>query len=122
MMMNIIMAMALSMAPAKADPIDMARKAFNNCLVEVHNTAVTDKASASQFSETIAGACTEQRTKYRELIYKSELSFGSKSAEAGQFADESCRLFDRAAGDDSLRRRRGSTHPGIQARRKFARD
>ncbi len=88
MMMNIIMAMALSMAPAKADPIDMARKAFNNCLVEVHNTAVTDKASASQFSETIAGACTEQRTKYRELIYKSELSFGSKSAEAGQFADE----------------------------------
>jgi hypothetical protein len=88
MMMSIMMAMVLSMAPAKADPIDVARKAFNNCLVEVHNTGVSDKMSASKFNETIAAACTEQRTNYRNLVYKAELGYGSKAAEASQFADE----------------------------------
>ncbi len=88
MMMSMVLAMALSMAPAKADPVDNARKAFNNCLIEIHNKAVGDKQSTSALKDSLAAACVTERTNYRELIIKAERGYGSKQAEAEKFADE----------------------------------
>lgn len=88
MMMSVMLAMAMHLAAMKSDPQDNARKAFNNCLVEEHNSAVEAKKSGSAFNEQLAGACAEKRKVYYDMIVRSEKSFGSKQAEAEQFANE----------------------------------
>jgi hypothetical protein len=88
MFTGIMLAMAMNMATMKADPQDDARKAFNNCLVEEHNSAVEAKKSGSAFNEQIAGACAEKRKAYHDIIVRTEKGYGSKPAEAEQFANE----------------------------------
>jgi hypothetical protein len=88
MFTSIMLAMALNMAAMKADPQNDARKAYNNCLVEEHNSAVEAKKSGSAFNEQIAGACTEKRKAYFDIIVRAEKSFGSKQADAEQYANE----------------------------------
>jgi hypothetical protein len=88
MITSIMVAMAMHVAAMKADPQDDARKAFNNCLVEEHNSAVGAKKSGSAFNEQLAGACAEKRKVYFDIIVRAEKGFGSKQAEAEQFANE----------------------------------
>jgi hypothetical protein len=87
MITGMAMAMALNMA-AMGDKQDDARKAFNNCLVEEHNSAVGAKKSGAEFNDQVAGACAETRKTYHDLIVKAELSFKAKQADAVQYADE----------------------------------
>jgi hypothetical protein len=88
MMTGLALAMAMNMAAMKGDPQDNARKAFNNCLVEEHNAAVSAKKSGSEFNEQLAAACADTRKAYFDLVVKSEKGFGSKQAEAEQYANE----------------------------------
>lgn len=88
MITSIVLAMAMHMAAMKADPQNDARKAFNNCLVEEHNSAVEAKKSGSAFNEQLAGACADKRKAYFDIIVRAERSFGSKQADAEQFANE----------------------------------
>lgn len=88
MVTGLALAMALNLAAMKGDPQDNARKAFNNCLVDEHNKAVSEKKSGAAFNEQVAGACTETRKAYFDLIVKAERGYGSKQAEAEQFANE----------------------------------
>ena len=60
-MITIIATALLSMATMKGDAMDSARKAFNNCLIETHNTAVAEKASPSDFIKTSDAACPTER-------------------------------------------------------------
>ena len=87
MISGLIMAMAMNMA-AMGDKQDDTRKAFNNCLVEEHNNAVAAKKSGAEFNEQVAAACTETRKAYFDLIVKAERAFGSKQADAEQYANE----------------------------------
>ncbi len=87
-MLTLIAATLLSMAAMKADPLDDARRAFNNCMIETHNTAVTEKVSPSAFIKTTETACPVERTAYRDILVKSERSYGSSAKEAEQFANE----------------------------------
>jgi F0F1-type ATP synthase membrane subunit b/b' len=88
MVTSLVMAMALNMAAMKGDPQDDARKAFNNCLVNEHNEAVEAKKSGSEFNEQIAAACVDTRKAYSDLIVKAERAFGSKQADAEEYAKE----------------------------------
>lgn len=72
----------------KGDPLDDARKAFNNCMIEIHNTAVSEKVSPSNFVKTTETACTTQRTAYHGILVKSERSYGSNAQDAEQYANE----------------------------------
>jgi hypothetical protein len=81
------LAMALNMA-TMGDAQDNARKALNNCYVEEHNKAVSEKKSSAEFNEQIAAACPEQRKAYHDLIVKLELSYKSKPADAEQYAND----------------------------------
>lgn len=83
----------LSMAAMKADPLDNARKAFNNCMIEAHNTAVGEKASPSAFLKTTETACTTERTSYRDIMVKAERGYGSSLKEAEKFADEEVQMI-----------------------------
>jgi hypothetical protein len=87
-MLTLVAATMLSMAAMKADPLDDARKAFNNCMIETHNTAVGEKASPSAFIKTTETACTTQRSAYHDILVKSERSYGSSAKDAEDYANE----------------------------------
>jgi hypothetical protein len=92
-MLTLVTATMLSMATIKADPMDNARKAFNNCMIETHNVAVGEKASPSAFVKTADSACTTERTAYHDILVKSERSFGSSAKDAEQFANEEVQMI-----------------------------
>jgi hypothetical protein len=92
-MITLVAATMLSMAAAKADPLQNARKAFNNCMIETHNKAVSEKASPSDFVKTAEGACTAERTAYRDVLIKSERAYGSSQKDAEQFANEEVQMI-----------------------------
>jgi hypothetical protein len=81
------------MAAMKGDAMDNARKAYNNCMIEVHNVAVTEKASPSAFIKTSDAACPTERAAYKAILVKSERSYGSSQAEAEKFAAEEIQML-----------------------------
>lgn len=83
----------LSMAAMKGDPLNDARKAYNNCMIEVHNVAVGEKTSPSSFVKTTETACMPQRTTYHSMMVKAERSYGSSQKEAEQFASEEVQML-----------------------------
>ncbi len=87
-MLTLVAATMLTMAAMKGDPLDDARKAFNNCMIETHNTAVGEKQSPSAFIKTSETACPTQRTAYHAILVKSERSYGSNAKDAEQYANE----------------------------------
>ena len=92
-MITIIATAMLSMAAMKGDPMDNARKALNNCMIEVHNVAVAEKAAPSAFIQTSDAACPTERAAYKAILVKSERSYGSSLAEAEKFAAEEIQLL-----------------------------
>jgi hypothetical protein len=92
-MITIIATALLSMAAMKGDAMDNARKAYNNCMIEVHNVAVTEKASPSAFIQTSDAACPTERAAYKAILVKSERSYGSSQAEAEKFAAEEIQML-----------------------------
>ena len=92
-MISLVAATLLSMAAMKGDAVDDARKAFNNCMIETHNTAVGEKASPSDFIKTSDAACPTERAAYKEILVKSERSYGSSMADAEKFAAEEIQMI-----------------------------
>lgn len=87
MITGFALAMAMNMAAMKGDPQDDARKALNNCLIEEHNKAVEQKKSGADFNKQLETACPDARKIYFDIIVKSERSYGSKQAEAEEYAN-----------------------------------
>ena len=92
-MISLVAATLLSMAAMKGDAMDNARKAYNNCMIEVHNVAVAEKASPSAFIKTTDAACPTERAAYKAILVKSERSYGSSQAEAEKFAAEEIQML-----------------------------
>jgi aromatic ring-opening dioxygenase catalytic subunit (LigB family) len=92
-MMSLVAATMLSMAAMKADPMDNARKAFNNCMIEVHNKAVGEKVSPSNFLKTAESACTAERTTYHDMMVKAERGYGSSQKDAEAYANEEVQMM-----------------------------
>lgn len=92
-MITIIATAMLSMAAMKGDPIDNARKAFNNCMIEVHNVAVAEKSAPNAFIKISDEACPTERAAYKAILVKSERSYGSSQAEAEKFAAEEIQML-----------------------------
>jgi hypothetical protein len=85
---GLALAMAMNMAAMKADAQQLARKELNNCFVEEHNKAVSEKKDSAAFNEQLASACTEKRKVYFDLVVKAERGFGSKQADAEEYAND----------------------------------
>mgnify|MGYP000846153124 FL=1 len=92
-MLTLVAATMLSMAAMKADPMDNARKAFNNCMIETHNKGITEKMSPSSFTKAPDEACMTERTVYRDILIKSERSYGSSQKDAEKFASEEVQMI-----------------------------
>lgn len=87
-MFTLVAATLLTMTAMKGDPLDNARKAYNNCMIEMHNKAVDEKVSPSAFVTTTETACMTERTAYHGIMVKAERSYGSNAKDAGQYATE----------------------------------
>jgi len=92
-MITIIATALLSMAAMKGDPMDNARKAFNNCMIEVHNVAVSEKVTPTAFIKTSDEACPTERAAYKAILVKAERSYGSSLADAEKFAAEEIQML-----------------------------
>jgi len=92
-MITIIATALLSMAAMKGDPMDNARKAFNNCMIEVHNVAITQKSAPNAFTKTSDEACPTERAAYKAILVKSERAYGSSQADAEKFAAEEIQML-----------------------------
>ncbi len=92
-MANMMMVIAMMLAAAKGDPLDDARKGFNNCLIEAHNKAVDEKIKADDFTKKAEADCTAQQTAYSNMLIKSELGFKSTQAAAEKYAKEEVQLM-----------------------------
>ena len=93
MFTSMALAMALNMAAMKGDSMDEARKSFNNCLIKEHNESVKMKRSGSEFNEAIQKACPTEKQAYFDMLVKSEKGFGSKQADAEQYAREEIQMM-----------------------------
>jgi hypothetical protein len=92
-MLTLVAATMLSMAAMKADPMDNARKAYNNCLIETHNKAVDEKVSPSDFLKTAEASCTTERTSYNDMLVRAERGYGSNAKDAEKFASEEIQMM-----------------------------
>jgi hypothetical protein len=92
-MITLVAATMLSMAAMKADPVDNARKAFNNCMIGTHNVAIGEKASPNAFLKTAETACTAERTAYHDILVKAERGYGSSQKDAEKFANEEVQMI-----------------------------
>lgn len=87
-MITIVAATMLSMAAAKADPVETARKTYRNCMIELHNENIKAKTTPADFTPLAEAGCAEKKTIYHDLIIKAERGYGSKPAEAEEYATE----------------------------------
>lgn len=92
-MFTLVAATMLSMATMKADAMDNARKAFNNCMIETHNKGIAEKMSPSSFTKAADEACVPERTAYRDILIKSERTYGSSQKDAENFANEEVQMI-----------------------------
>ena len=92
-MITLIATALLSMAAMKGDAVDNARKAFNNCMIEVHNVAVSEKLTPSAFIKKSDEACPTERAAYKAILVKAERSYGSSLADAEKFAAEEIQML-----------------------------
>lgn len=79
------------MAAAKADPVMVARKSFNNCMIEAHNKAITDRIPISDFTKESETACPEQRKAFFDLVVRAEKQYSSQK-DAEDYAKEEVQL------------------------------
>lgn len=92
-MLTLVAATMLSMAAMKSDPMDNARKAFNNCMIATHNKAIDDKTPPNSFTKMADESCVTERAAYREILIKSERSYGSNQNDAEKFANEEVQMI-----------------------------
>jgi hypothetical protein len=87
-MVSQVLAILLIVAAGKADPVDAARKSFNNCLIDQHNKAVELKKTSSDFDKIVKENCLTERTAYHDANVKAERGYGSNAKDAEQYANE----------------------------------
>lgn len=91
-MIGLALALAMSMAAGKADPQDVARKTFFNCLVDLSVENLDKDVSASDYTKLAQEACTDKKTLYHDIIAKAERAY-SKPAEADKYANEEVQMI-----------------------------
>lgn len=91
--MKSLFAILLFVAAGKADPLDDARKAFNNCLIDEHNMAIESNMPVPDFNKRAQDACTETKQAYLDIMIKSEREYGSSQSEAEEYANEETQMI-----------------------------
>ena len=86
--MSISLAFTLLFAAAQADPVESARIAYSNCLVDVVNEQLDKDNSRKAFDTAAKAACLAEKTAYNNAIVSAELGMGSNQGDAKEFAAE----------------------------------
>lgn len=91
--MSLTVMIAMAMTMAAADPVDTARKDFNECLTKLTNASLDAKKPQSDFTKESETACPAEKAKLIELMVKSEMQYGGKKAEAESYASEETQMM-----------------------------
>lgn len=91
--MSLTFMIAMAMVAAPADPVEAARKDFNECLTKFANESLEAKKEQSAFTKESAEACPAEKTKLIEAMVKSEMQYGGKKAEAESYANEETQMI-----------------------------
>jgi hypothetical protein len=91
MSLTVLIAMAMSMAAA--DPVDTARKDFNDCLAKFTNESLDAKKPQSDFTKESSSACPAEKAKLVELMVKAEMQYGGKKDEAESYANDEAQMM-----------------------------
>lgn len=91
--MSLTLTIAMAMAMAQGDPVEAARKGFNDCLVKFTNESLDAKKDQSAFTKESSEACPAEKTKLIEAMVKSEMQYGGKKAEAESYAGEETQMI-----------------------------
>lgn len=91
MSLTLLMVMALSMA--KDDPLETARQSLNTCLASYTNAKLDAETSSSEFTKSIAAACTKEQSELKALVIKVEMQYGDKRDEAESYAAEEIQMI-----------------------------
>jgi hypothetical protein len=84
---------AMAMTMAAADPVDTARKEFNDCLVKFTNESLDAKKPQPEFTKESATACPVEKAKLVELMVKAEMQYGGKKDEAESYANDEAQMI-----------------------------
>lgn len=91
--MSLTLMVAMAMAMTQGDPVETARKGFNECLVKFTNESLDAKKGQSDFTKESATACPAEKTKLIEAMVKSEMQYGGNKAEAESYANEETQMM-----------------------------
>ncbi|MBA4780170.1 MULTISPECIES: hypothetical protein [Pseudomonadota] len=91
--MSLTAMIAMAMTMAAADPVDTARKEFNDCLTKFTNESLDAKKAQSDFTKESASACSAEKTKLIDLMVKAEMQYGGKKAEAESYANDEAQMI-----------------------------
>lgn len=83
----------LVMASAPADNMDLARKAYGNCIVDNVIMHLESKTSQSESKEMLSRVCENEQKAFFNAVVQYERSEGSTAAEAKEFADEEVQMI-----------------------------
>ncbi|PXW68469.1 hypothetical protein C7451_11759 [Blastomonas natatoria] len=91
--MSLTAMIAMAMTMVAADPVDTARKEFNDCLVKFTNESLDAKKPQSDFTKESATACPAEKAKLVELMVKAEMQYGGKKDEAESYANDETQMI-----------------------------
>lgn len=83
----------LVMASAPADNMDLARKAYSNCVVENVIAHLESKTDENESKNLLSQVCEIEQKAFFDTVVQYERSEGSTAAEAKEFADEEVQMI-----------------------------
>ena len=90
---SISFGMFLVMAAYAGDPVDDARKGFNNCLVRYTVEQLGLKTTPNAFKRAVKTSCTPESKAFRDIIVSEEVKIGESKSDAETYADEEVQMI-----------------------------
>lgn len=88
----------LVMASSPANDMELARKAYSNCVSENAVSYLDRKAAPDEFSKSATLVCSAQKSSLLSAVIKYERGEGSSASEAKEYAEEEVQMVI----DDSI--------------------
>jgi len=103
------------MASSPANDMDLARKAYSNCVSENAVSYLDRKADSEEFSKSAILVCSAQKTSLLSAVVKYERAEGSSAAEAKEYAEEEVQMVIDDSIDAYSEHLTNNTRPEIEA-------
>lgn len=77
--------MVAMMLMAAKDPLEAPRKAYSNCLIELHNEAIKSKKTVEEFKAIAEAGCETEKKAFHDAVFQGERKY-SNANDAEEYA------------------------------------